>query len=137
MSTPSPSPEELERMRMKSGDIHDNRPLIVFLYRLLRDEITPGRLEQILLEAGIDQPVTTPRDNVFTNGWLATYAQDIAWRLTGWDAPWPTETVQVIAKNGLLSPEDIADLKEQWRAGQNDPGEITFPGEDGDSLGQG
>lgn len=90
-NTPSPSPAELQRMREKSGSITDNRPLVTFLYRLMRDELPPGKIEQLLLESGIDEPVTTPHEVLFTNGWLANIAQDIAFRLTGWDAQWPTE----------------------------------------------
>lgn len=90
-NTPTPSPSSLQRMREKSGSVRDNRPLVTFLYKLMRDDVTPGRVESLLLEAGIDEPVTTPKDVLFTNGWLASLAQDLAFRLTGWDSPWPVD----------------------------------------------
>lgn len=86
-----PSEQELKRMREKSGEITDNRPLVTFLYKLMRDHLPPGVVEEILLSAKIDEPVTTPTTVAFTNGWLAQIAQDVAWRLTGWDSPWPVE----------------------------------------------
>lgn len=92
-------------MREKSGGIVDNRPLVTFLYKLMRDEVTPGRIEEILLEAGIDEPVTTPHDVVFTNGWLAQYAQDLAWRLTGWDSRWPVDSDQHLG-DVIMFPAD-------------------------------
>jgi hypothetical protein len=67
------------RMRAASGTVRDERPLVAFLYRLLRDRMSPSDVEGLLDAAQLIGP-----DNVavFTNGWLALYAQDIAARLT-------------------------------------------------------
>lgn len=121
-NTPTPSPAELQRMREKSGSITDNRPLVTFLYRLMRDDLTPGKVEQIMLEAGIDEPVGTPKTVTYTNGWLAQLAQDIAYRLTGWDHPWPVDdaVTEIDVSGGTLSVpggvsmEEADQLKKIW-----------------------
>ena len=68
---------ENERMREVSGNVSDSRPLVAFLYDLMRDELVPGRVEKLLEQLN---PECT--EWVFTNGWLARHAQDIAERLT-------------------------------------------------------
>lgn len=62
------------RMRNASGAIDDARPLVSFLYLLLRDHLHLGDVEEIVDRA-------TKGAGMFTNGWLAQYAQDIANRL--------------------------------------------------------
>ncbi|MEE9609518.1 MAG: hypothetical protein V3U03_17410 [Myxococcota bacterium] len=66
----------LALMRIESGKVDDDRPLVAFLYRLMRDELTPGRVEEIIVNIG-------PGPHQFSNGWLAVYAQNMAERLTG------------------------------------------------------
>jgi hypothetical protein len=61
-------------IRDRSGSVNSNDKLVAFLYMLLRDEVTPGRLEEILRE----MPLV---ESEFSNGWLANYAKDIAMRL--------------------------------------------------------
>lgn len=48
--------------------------LVAFLYDLLRDHVTPGVVEKIAQDA--------TAETLFTNGWLARYAEDLATRLT-------------------------------------------------------
>jgi hypothetical protein len=69
-----------DRMRMASGTVSDPRPLVTFLYLLMRDEVTAGRVEKLIDQIGlVDGSVEA---SVFTNGWLALHAQDVAARLT-------------------------------------------------------
>lgn len=71
-----PTDEEIERLRRASGEVNDDRPLVTFVYLLLRDGLPAGDVEALVLRAARGGP------RVFTNGWLATYAQDIVDRLT-------------------------------------------------------
>ena len=64
-------------MRSRSGNINGSGRLIAFLYELIRDHVTPGVIEKLMigLEGGSD---TTYE---YSNGWLATYCMDVAARL--------------------------------------------------------
>ncbi|MHC4711974.1 MAG: hypothetical protein ACYTAN_01710 [Planctomycetota bacterium] len=64
-------------MRKRTGSVSDTRPLVAFLYLILRDVLPAGRVES-MLEQLADPGVT---ERVFTNGHLARLAQDIADRL--------------------------------------------------------
>lgn len=64
-----------EAMRARSGRVTSEDPLVCFLYLLLRDHVTPGTVEEIM------RNVNPEVESVFTNGWLAEYAKDIAKRL--------------------------------------------------------
>ena len=72
MKTPDKS------IRERSGSVNSKDPLVTFLYILMRDELTPGRIEEIIKEHV--QPEKR-ESSQFSNGWLATYARDIAARL--------------------------------------------------------
>lgn len=63
------------RLREASGAVEDDRPLVAFLYLLMRGHLPAGVIATLLDEA------TRPTSVVFTNGWLARYAQDCADRL--------------------------------------------------------
>lgn len=69
-STKSPSIES------RSRNIKDDRPLVTFLYVLMRDFVQPGNIEAIVMEIE-----DSDEEWVFSNGWLAQYAQDISERL--------------------------------------------------------
>jgi hypothetical protein len=62
-------------VRKTSGSWSSSDPLVVFLYILIRDEITPGWLEAVLNRC---QPKNGATFFEFTNGWLAQYAMDVA-----------------------------------------------------------
>lgn len=62
-------------MRKKSGNINYTDKLTAFLYILMRDSVTPGRIEEILINH-IDEA-----EQEYTNGWLAKYANYVAERL--------------------------------------------------------
>ena len=58
-----------------SGNIKINCKLTSFLYTLMRDHIPTSVVEALSKEADYDDDV------VYTNGWLALYANHIAKRL--------------------------------------------------------
>lgn len=66
---------EMSQMRERSGSVTLDCKLTSFLYTLMRDYVHPGDLENIMLHHISDEP------SVYTNGWLAKYAEDIANRL--------------------------------------------------------
>ena len=70
--------EATARLREQSGQVKCTGRLISFLYTLMRDEITPGKLEALV------QVTESEGDckNLYTNGWLAKYAENLAARLT-------------------------------------------------------
>ena len=58
-------------MRRKKTD----DPLVSFLYELMRDHVTPGKVEKVMSQ-------TVPfKETRLTNGYLASYAMDVAKRL--------------------------------------------------------
>lgn len=64
-------------IRIRSGSVTSDDPLVSFFYVLIRDHVTPGIIEEVIKRARVDGG-----ENEFSNGWLATYAKDIASRLT-------------------------------------------------------
>ena len=68
-------PTENDLLRERSGEVRDSSRLVAFLYDLMICHCTPGRVEEMLRRspAGLEF--------VFSNGWLARYAQDVADRL--------------------------------------------------------
>ncbi len=67
-------------LRMASGSVTDHRPLTAFLYELMRDHLPPGVVEGLVRrneDIGPDNPA------LFTNGFLANYAQHLTERLEG------------------------------------------------------
>lgn len=62
-------------LRERSGEVTINGKLVSFLYELMRDYLTPGEIEKIVQDSE-DEPTV-----VYTNGWLAKYAEDLANRL--------------------------------------------------------
>jgi hypothetical protein len=62
-------------MRKRSGEVRIESRLVSFLYELMRDHVPLGVVEEIV-QASEKEP-----DVLYTNGWLAKYAEDIANRL--------------------------------------------------------
>ncbi len=58
-------------------EVRDTRPLVAFLYVLMRDEITPGRVERLLR----DHVENNSDIRAFCNPHLAQHAQELAERL--------------------------------------------------------
>jgi hypothetical protein len=61
-------------LRARSGCVSVHSRLVSFLYELMRDEVTPGRIEELVRNS-------SDPNGVYTNGYLADYAIDIARRL--------------------------------------------------------
>ena len=61
-----------EEVRERSGTISSDDPLVLFFYTLIRDELPAGKVEALVTEAVNSSAAT------FTNGYLATYAIDLA-----------------------------------------------------------
>lgn len=67
----------VERMREASGEVNGDNRLAAFLYLLTRDHLPVGVVETLLLQTEGEHGY------VFTNGWLAQWAEDAAGRLVG------------------------------------------------------
>lgn len=62
-------------LRTRSGEITSSDPLVCFLYLLMRGHVAAGVVEELAIESSAVKEV------VYTNGFLATYAKDVAARL--------------------------------------------------------
>ena len=89
-----------DQMRRRSGSVDSRDPLVSFLYTLMRDHLTPGRVEEIMLRQIPKAGETTE----FSNGFLANYAQDIAARLV---TPTHLEIIQASLSNLDTSDQDL------------------------------
>jgi hypothetical protein len=69
--------EYMDQMRKRTGNINSRDPLVSFLYTLMRDHLTPGQVEEIMLRHMPKQGEVTE----FCNGHLACYAEDVAERI--------------------------------------------------------
>ena len=67
------------QMKVRSGNVHDPRPVVAFLYYLARDGMPVGDIEGILIR--LRELERDFGEYGFTNGWLARWAQDAAERL--------------------------------------------------------
>lgn len=63
-----------DQLRERSGSVTVNSKLVSFLYELMRDHVPQGILEKLVIESQTSEVK-------YTNGWLASYAADIAKRL--------------------------------------------------------
>jgi hypothetical protein len=66
-------------LRKKSGKVNDTDPLVTFLYLLMRNDMSTGKVEELVREATI--VIDGDRESAFSNGYLAQYAQHLAKRL--------------------------------------------------------
>ena len=67
--------KRIKKLKYKSGTISSKKKLVSFLYLLLRDYLPAADVEMLVL----DSSKTTT--SVFTNGYLALYAKDLAKQL--------------------------------------------------------
>jgi hypothetical protein len=65
-----------DALRTRSGSVVGDSVLVEFLYVLLRDELPAGKVEELV------RSVEGRGMVMYTNGWLAKYAEDLASRLT-------------------------------------------------------
>lgn len=74
-------PKNQKKIFKASGEFTDNDLVVSLLYRLMRDEVTPGAVEEIVLQI---TDAHKPGEQIkYTNGWLAQYAKNIVERLNG------------------------------------------------------
>lgn len=69
-----PFATEIKALYHRSGEEVSANPLVGFLYELMRDHVPPGVVERIVLNS-------PTRRIKFSNGYLALYAKDVAYRL--------------------------------------------------------
>lgn len=69
--------EESDAMRQRSGEFKSDDPLVSFFYSLLISHLQPGEIEALILDLERHQGKTI----LFTNGWIAQYAEDLAKRI--------------------------------------------------------
>ena len=58
-------------MKERSGQVSSTSKLVMFIYILGRDYLTLGEIEEIMLDMSEEKVI-------FSNGWLAEYANDVA-----------------------------------------------------------
>jgi len=63
-------------MRQRSGSVTNRDRLAAFLYDLTRDLVPPGKIEEL-----IRQLPKQGEEVKYTNGWLASYCEDVARRI--------------------------------------------------------
>lgn len=64
----------IKKMRKASGSFTSANKLTGFLYELMRDYLTAGDIEEIM-------QTVSDKKCLYTNGWLARHAEDVAKRL--------------------------------------------------------
>lgn len=65
-----------DALRERSGHVSYDDRLTSFLYELMRDHVPPGKIEELVRGTELEE------GNVaFSNGWLASYAHNLAARL--------------------------------------------------------
>lgn len=93
-------------MRERSSSVDSLDPLVSFLYILIRDHLPCGVIEDIML-----QHVETKDTNtaMFSNGWLAQYAIDVAsqGRLKGTVIPNPPPLLSLTRRLVSSGPKSV------------------------------
>jgi len=72
-----PRTEQQERLRLASGSVTSDDPLVVFLYDLMKIHLPAGTVAQLVRDATENRTGTAE----FTNGFLARYADFLATEL--------------------------------------------------------
>ena len=68
-------------MRKASGTVTSKSMLVALLYTIIRDEVPPGKVENIMQDLTAHKLNFKSGEYVFSNGWLAAYCKDIVNRL--------------------------------------------------------
>lgn len=84
-----------DELRAATGTVRDPRPLVGFLYDLMKLDVPVGRAENLVKDS---EKISEADGCIFSNGHLARYAQLLADRLLG-----------TVAIPGSLTPEALAD----------------------------
>jgi hypothetical protein len=69
-----------DELRQRSGAVTSKSRLVCFLYHLLRDHLPAADVEELARTA-----TEYEEESLYSNGWLAHYAEDVAKRLQGED----------------------------------------------------
>ena len=69
--------ESQDALYERSGKFSSNDRLTNFLHALMRDHLTPGKVEKIMQRERVESLEMIQ----YSNGWLAQYAADLAKRL--------------------------------------------------------
>lgn len=102
--------ENVKMMSHLSGEKSTNRLLVAFLYMMMRDVVTPGSIERIILALQDRNDTTGTSGLKLTNGWLAGYAEYTADRLLhNW----------ISKKNGPAATEGTHAASQMWKRGRN------------------
>ena len=70
------------KLRKRSGEVEFKGRLTSFLYELMRDHMPPGQVEEMVRSIEASEAMGT--SILYSNGWLAKYADDLATRLDRW-----------------------------------------------------
>ena len=68
--------DKIDYLREQSGHVTIDSHLVSFLYELIRDHLPAGVVEKIVQESEYNSNI------IYTNGWLAKYAENLANRLS-------------------------------------------------------
>lgn len=96
-------PDSSKKMRERSGEVDSDSLLVRFLYILMRDHVTAGVVESIM-DDHVENGETLA---LFSNGWLASNAIDLADRLLS-DSIMVGDAVLVTPKNRIPDGEPYA-----------------------------
>lgn len=77
----SNGPQGIRDLRARSGNIKSKDKLVGFLYILMRDYLPTGKIEEIMQGHVYPDGMLADFESIYTNGWLAQYAKDLANRL--------------------------------------------------------
>jgi polyhydroxyalkanoate synthesis regulator phasin len=114
--------KRFDKLRETSGSVVFDDALTSFLYELMRDHLSTGTVEQLVVNA------TNNTDILFTNGWLAKYANNLAEELTNAKTnnlkeillgPHKEEQVDNkkiidgLVQSGQLKPEEAEEMKKE------------------------
>lgn len=89
------------RMRLASGSVSSEDRLVAVLYMLLRDHVRPSDLEAVVDGMGDNHTFS------FSNGWIASYAQDLAARIRGEREPLPMEVEHRLDRPPIPDPKEF------------------------------
>ena len=77
MAEADPRFEPNEALHARSCHVETTDKLVDFFYLLMRDHVPAGTIEKLVRECDEERGISS----IFTNGWLASYAKDLAHRL--------------------------------------------------------
>lgn len=100
-----------EQMFENSGRAQTRSRLAIFLYDLMKDEVVPGKVEELVRTAEhLDWDQTTKA--YLSNGWLLAYAKYVAARLSATPNADQEELIRTIAEAVAQIDEIYAELPE-------------------------